>query len=107
MSENLLTDLSMSINSEIQTLDKVIVHEPDHGIEHITPEIAEELLYDDIVFLPRMIDEHYSFTETLRQLLGSENVYEFSQLLKDILSKDSVREEMIEYLFEKEDLSLG
>ena len=41
----------MTINSEIQTLDKVIVHEPDQGIEHITPEIAEELLYDDIVFL--------------------------------------------------------
>ncbi|MDB5226526.1 MAG: Arginine deiminase [Bacteroidota bacterium] len=97
----------MTINSEIQTLDKVIVHEPDQGIEHITPEIAEELLYDDIVFLPRMIDEHFSFTETLRQLLGSENVFEFSNLLKDVLLKDAVREEMIEYLFEKEDFSLG
>src|SRR3954466_9122449 len=97
----------MTINSEIQTLDKVIVHEPDQGIEHITPEIAEELLYDDIVFLPRMIDEHFTFTETLRQLLGKENVFEFSGLLKDILMKDDVRLELIEYLFEKEDLSLG
>src|SRR3954463_13703608 len=97
----------MTINSEIQILTKVIVHEPDQGIEHITPEIAEELLYDDIVFLPRMIDEHYSFTETLRQLLGSENVFEFTHLLRDVLLKDDVKEEMIEYLFEKEDLSLG
>jgi arginine deiminase len=97
----------MTVNSEIQVLDKVIVHEPDLGIEHITPEIAEELLYDDIVFLPRMIDEHYTFTETLRQLLGKENVFEFTDLLKDILEKGEVREELIEYLFEKEDLSLG
>ena len=42
----------MTINSEIQTLTKVIVHEPDNGIDHVSPEIAEELLYDDIVFLP-------------------------------------------------------
>lgn len=43
----------MQINSEIQTLDKVIVHEPNIGIEHISPEIAEQLLYDDIVFFCR------------------------------------------------------
>ena len=40
----------MTIHSEIQTLKKVIIHEPDLGIEHISPEIAEQLLYDDIVF---------------------------------------------------------
>lgn len=97
----------MTINSEIQTLDKVIVHQPDHGIEYISPEIAEQLLYDDIVFLPRMIDEHYQFTQTLKQLIGNDNVYEFTDLLRDILLKESVKEELIEYLFEKEDFSLG
>ena len=97
----------MTINSEIQTLDKVIVHEPDLGIEHISPEIAEELLYDDIVFLPRMIDEHYQFTQTLKQLIGKDNVYEFTDLLSETLAKDAAREELIEYLFEKEDFSLG
>ena len=34
----------MTIHSEIQTLKKVIIHEPDLGIEHISPEIAEQLL---------------------------------------------------------------
>ena len=97
----------MTINSEIQTLQKVIIHEPDAGIEHISPELAEELLYDDIVFLPRMIEEHYAFTETLRLLLGKGNVYEFTYLLRDILQQNSIREELIEYLFEKEDLGLG
>jgi arginine deiminase len=100
-------DQFMTVDSEIQTLDKVIVHEPDQGIEHITPEIAEELLYDDIVFLPRMIDEHLTFSATLKLLLGKENVYEYSDLLKEILLKDGIRLELIEYLFEKEDLTLG
>lgn len=97
----------MIINSEIQTLKKVIIHEPDLGIEHISPEIAEQLLYDDIVFLPRMIEEHFAFTETLRQLLGKENVYELDDLLREILEKEEVRDEIIEFLFEKEDLGLG
>ena len=97
----------MTIHSEIQTLKKVIIHEPDLGIEHISPEIAEQLLYDDIVFLPRMIEEHFAFTETLRQLLGKENVYELDDLLREILDNESVRDEIIEFLFEKEDLGLG
>ncbi len=97
----------MTIRSEIQTLGKVIIHQPDLGIEHISPEIAEQLLYDDIVFLPRMIEEHFTFTQTLRQLLGKENVHELDELLSEILANESVRDEVIEFLFEKEDLGLG
>lgn len=97
----------MQINSEIQTLHTVIVHEPDNGIDFVSPEIAEELLYDDIVFLPRMIEEHYTFTQTLRQLLGKENVLDVQQLLEDILVQEDVRMELLEYIYKMEDLSLG
>ncbi|MEZ5026212.1 MAG: arginine deiminase family protein [Chitinophagales bacterium] len=97
----------MTIKSEIHTLDKVIVHEPNIGIEHISPEIADELLYDDIVFLPRMIDEHYQFTQTLKQLIGKENVYEFTDLLQDILNQPNSKIELLDFLFDKEDFGLG
>ena len=97
----------MTINSEIQTLTKVIVHEPDNGIDHVSPEIAEELLYDDIVFLPRMIEEHYTFTQTLRMLLGDDNVCDIQQLLQDILKDEAVRNELLQYIYDTEDLSLG
>lgn len=97
----------MQINSEIQTLHKVIVHEPDNGIDFVSPEIAEELLYDDIVFLPRMIEEHFTFTQTLRQLLGEENVLDVHHLLNDILAEEAVRLKLLEYIYKMEDLSLG
>ena len=71
----------MPVYSEIDILKKVIVHEPDFGIEKVTPEIAEELLYDDIVYLPRMIEEHRVFTASLKLFLGEENVLEFEALL--------------------------
>ena len=50
----------MTIHSEIQTLKKVIIHEPDLGIEHISPEIAEQLLYDDIDFQESNLTESFS-----------------------------------------------
>lgn len=78
------------IRSETDRLQTVIVHEPDMGIDYISPEMAEQLLYDDIVFLPRMIEEHYAFTEGLRRLIGSENVFEFQDLVKDILADHRV-----------------
>ena len=65
----------MSVNSEFDVLKSVIVHEPDIGIGYITPAVAEQLLYDDIVFLPRMIEEHFVFTQALRAVMGEQNVY--------------------------------
>lgn len=97
----------MKIESEIHQLQKVIVHQPDDGIEQISPELAEELLYDDIVFLPRMIEEHNSFTNSLKQLLGNDNVLEFEDLLTDILQDDAIKNDLLEYLFEIKYLNLA
>jgi len=44
-------------NSEIGLLKTVIVHRPDEGISRISPRDAEELLFDDIVYLPQMQQE--------------------------------------------------
>jgi arginine deiminase len=75
----------MKIFSEHDQLNAVIIHEPDIGIGYITPAVAEQLLYDDIVFLPRMIEEHYVFTQALRAVIGEQNVYEIEDLLGDVL----------------------
>ncbi|MCO5233889.1 MAG: hypothetical protein LC105_05795 [Chitinophagales bacterium] len=82
----------MVVESEFSQLKKVMIHEPDRGVEFISPSLTERLLYDDIVFLPRMIEEHYTFTEVLRAVLGQENVIEFEVLLTDILEKKEARE---------------
>lgn len=95
----------MQIHSEFSALKGVIIHEPDIGIGHITPEVAEQLLYDDIVFLPRMIEEHYVFTQAIRALIGQEHVFEVEELLADILSVPDVRKRLLEELKAIEQLS--
>src|SRR5688572_22105098 len=75
----------LKVTSEIKRLRKVIIHEPDDGIEIVTPSKALEFLYDDIVFLPQMKAEHAIFRKVLEIFLGDENVYDTQDLLRDVL----------------------
>ncbi|HQW12914.1 MAG TPA: arginine deiminase family protein [Saprospiraceae bacterium] len=92
-------------NSEIGTLRKVIVHRPDAGISRISPKDAEELLFDDIVYLPQMQAEHDIFTNVLKAFLGEENVLFIDKLLCEALNADEVRKaELIRMIVDYEEL---
>ena len=62
----------INVNSEIGKLNMVLVHRPDDGISRISPKRAEELLFDDIVYLPKMKEEHDVFTRVLKLFVGDE-----------------------------------
>ncbi|MEN0048059.1 MAG: arginine deiminase family protein [Bacteroidota bacterium] len=92
-------------NSEIAPLKRVIVHRPDGGIARVSPKRAEELLFDDIVHLPKMQEEHDIFTSLLEAFVGKENVLRTEQLLEEALSKDDeAKKEMLEYIADYEEL---
>lgn len=92
-------------NSEIAPLKRVIVHRPDGGIARVSPRRAEELLFDDIVHLPKMQEEHDIFTSLLEAFVGKENVLRTEQLLKEALSKDDeAKKEMLEFISDYEEL---
>ncbi|MBK7232831.1 MAG: arginine deiminase [Saprospiraceae bacterium] len=96
------------VNSEIGLLKKLIVHRPDVGIDRISPKRAGELLFDDIVFLPTMRDEHDVFTEILSLLIGRENVLETEVLIRESLdSSADLKEELIQKIQEWEELPLA
>jgi len=93
------------VNSEIAPLRRVIVHRPDAGIARVSPKRAEELLFDDIVHLPRMQTEHDVFTKILKAFLGEESVLETGQLLLEaIQTDDDAKQEMIEQIVDYEEL---
>ncbi len=79
----------VQVSSEIGQLKRVIVHRPDSGISRISPKRAEELLFDDIVHLPRMQAEHDTFTEVLKAFLGPDNVLETTALIREALDADA------------------
>jgi arginine deiminase len=95
----------ISVNSEIGRLRKVLVHRPDKGIARISPKRATELLFDDIVYYPLMVDEHKTFTEVLRAFVGKENVLEVEDLILESLNANPIlREELITMAVDYEEL---
>jgi arginine deiminase len=93
------------VSSEIEKLKRVIVHRPDEGISRISPRRAEELLFDDIVHLPQMQEEHDIFTDVLKAFLGAENVLETKDLLAGALAFDEeTKKEMIAKIIDYEEL---
>ncbi len=81
--------MPIQVSTEIGKLKKVIVHRPDEGIARISPKRAEELLFDDIVHLPQMQEEHDVFTAVLKAFLGKDNVLETNDLLAEAIEADS------------------
>ncbi|WP_235296872.1 arginine deiminase [Portibacter marinus] len=77
--------MSLSVSSEIGKLEKVIIHRPDSGISRVSPKRAEELLFDDIVFLPKMQAEHDVLTDILKAFVGPKNVLEITDLLTETI----------------------
>ncbi len=76
--------------SEVGRLRRVIVHRP--GLEHsrLTPSNAEELLFDDVLWVARAKAEHDMFAEAMRDR-GVE-VFEAETLLAEALVKPEVRD---------------
>lgn len=93
------------VRSEIAPLRRVLVHRPDAGTARISPKRAEELLFDDIVHLPKLQEEHDVFTDLLRRFIGSENVLEIAQLFREALDHDQeAKREMLDMIVGWEEL---
>jgi arginine deiminase len=89
--------ININVNSEIGPLDTVIVHSPGQEMENMTPDMAAEVLYDDILTLELADREH----RQLRGVLGKvADVVEFTDLLIEVLGDDKVRRALIEALVE-------
>jgi len=85
----------IEINSEIGHLQKVIVHSPGREIQDMTPKMAEKLLYNDIIPLSVVSEEHARLKKILQRVA---EVYEFTDLLAESLEDDQIRNEFIDRL---------
>jgi len=64
--------MALGVHSEVGRLHRVMVHRP--GLEHtrLTPSNAEELLFDDVLWVKQAKNEHDAFCEAMRER-GVEN----------------------------------
>ena len=91
--------MAFHVDSEVGTLRKVLVHRP--GLEHtrLTPTNAEELLFDDVIWVKRAKEEHDAFCETMRER-GVE-VFYAEELLADVLGIPEAREWVLDRVLDE------
>ena len=74
----------IKVNSEIGRLKRVLLHEPGEELHNLTPSKLDDLLFDDIPWLPLAKKEHQAFADTFRQA-GVEVVY-LTDLMTEVLN---------------------
>jgi arginine deiminase len=82
------------VASEIGTLRKVLLHEPDLELARLTPSNVHELLFDEILWVERAKQEHRAFAAVLRDR-GVE-VFLLSELLAEALGDEAARKELLD-----------
>lgn len=82
------------VTSEIGRLKRVLIHEPGEELNNLTPKYLDELLFDDIPYLPLAKKEHQAFAQAFIDE-GVEVVY-LVDLISETLDQDkNIKEEFI------------
>ena len=84
---------NLNVFSEIGPLKKVLLHEPGEEINNLTPKYLEELLFDDIPWLPLAKKEHQAFAKAFKDN-GVEVVY-LVDLVCESLYNEEIKKEFI------------
>jgi arginine deiminase len=96
--------MAIGVHSEVGKLRKVMIHRP--GLEHtrLTPSNAEELLFDDVLWVSQAKKEHDAFAEVMRER-GVE-VFQAEVLLAETLVKPEVRDWVCEHILNERQVGI-
>ncbi|KWU57903.1 arginine deiminase [Bacillus mycoides] len=87
------------VTSEIGELQTVLLKRPGKEVENLTPDYLQQLLFDDIPYLPIIQKEHDYFAQTLRNR-GVEVLY-LEKLAAKALVNKKLREEFVDRILEE------
>ena len=86
---------NLNVFSEIGKLKTVLLHEPCEELDNLTPKYLQELLFDDIPWLPLAKKEHQAFANAFRE--AGVNVVYLSDLVSEALDTGKkIKEEFID-----------
>ena len=88
------------VESEVGQLRQVIVHRPGLELARLTPSNVHDLLFDDVLWAERAIEEHDAFTDALRS--RGVHVHYFNQLLGEALEQPAARQFLLERVVHEE-----
>lgn len=92
------------VTSEIGVLRKVLLHRPGKELLYLTPSNRGELLFDDIPYLEKAMEEHNFFSKVLKEN-GVEVLY-LEDLMAEVLDlSQSIKEEFVQQFLQEANIS--
>jgi len=97
--------MALGVYSEVGKLHKVMVHRP--GLEHtrLTPSNAEELLFDDVLWVAQAKREHDAFCELMRE--RGVQVLEAETLLAEALELAEAKDWVSAHILNERQVGIG
>ena len=93
----------IKVNSEIGKLKVVLLHEPGEELHNLTPKKLDDLLFDDIPWLPLAKKEHQAFAKTF--IDAGVNVVYLVDLMKEVLDlSNDIKNEFINQFVKEADI---
>ena len=96
--------MALGVHSEVGKLRKVMVHRPGLEDLRLTPSNAEELLFDDVLWVSRAKIEHDAFCEVMRER-GVE-VFQAEELLAEALVKPDVKDWVCDHILNERQVGI-
>jgi arginine deiminase len=95
----------LGVHSEVGRLRQVIVHRPGLELTRLTPDNAESLLFDDILWVKKAREEHDAFAGALAD--EGVVVHHFDELFSQTLAIPSARAYVLDHLCTPERVGPG
>ena len=100
-----MNSLSIHVSSEINELKSVVVHEPGFEFELVSPDNKDHLLFDDIIYPETAREEHRQLCQVIDKISNHDfPCISFSDLLSDIISDASIRDDILSEIGEYENI---
>lgn len=92
--------MSIRVTSEVGKLRGVITHTPGREVSLVTPEIKDELLFDDIIYEENARNEHLQMLQVIKSALPDVTIIEVADLFLETFKQADAREYFIDRLIE-------
>ncbi|MBP2702413.1 arginine deiminase [Microbispora sp. RL4-1S] len=82
------------VGSEVGTLRRVLVHIPELALKRLTPRNKDDLLFDDVLWVHRAVEEHEEWRRTLTR--NGVEVHLLGDLLEETIAVPEARKHILD-----------
>lgn len=86
--------MTFHVDSEVGRLKQVLLHKPELALKRLTPSNKDELLFDDVLWVHRALEEHEAFQQVIRD--HGIKVHMLSDLLVETLGIPEARKHILD-----------